>query len=82
MICFFREINEHNLFIKENDVFFLNVLDSQNKIDLAKYIVCVFALTSQYENVIININSEMPASEKLKVVLSKNLSPKLSYMIS
>lgn len=73
---------ENNLFTKENDYFFLNVLDTNNSIDLAKYITCIYTLTTQYDNLIISIDSSMPTSEKLKVVLSKNLSTKISYMIS
>lgn len=82
MICFLKQQNSDELFTTENDMYFLHVLDDKHSIILSKLIICIYTLIEKCDKLILNIPSDMHSNEKLKVVLVKNLSPKISYMIS
>lgn len=82
MICFLRPRIGSDLLVLDDDTFFLHVINSDNTIDLGLYITCIYMLIEQYEKLVIHVSTDMPNNEKMKIVLSKNISPKISYMIA
>ena len=79
MNCFLRHEKDDDMFELFDDILFLNVLNDKNEINLQKYLITVYLLSKQYDSLIVHLNSEFTNMEKIKVVLSKNVAPNLSY---
>lgn len=82
MICFLRYKNKNIFNIEDNDTIFINVLNDDGKLDVSLYLTCIYMFIEKFESIIINIHSEMTNSDRMAIVLSKNLSNKISYLIA
>lgn len=82
MISFLKKKKASNIFKIENDMCFLYVLDDNNLIDLQILLTGLYAIIEKYDKIVISIDSEMNETEKFKIVLCKNLSSKISYLMS
>lgn len=71
-----------DIFNIQNDICFLNVLDNDDKIDLYVLLTCLYSLIEVYDKIVISIAPDMNELDKFKIVLCKNISNKISYLIS
>lgn len=82
MICFLRPKNENIFTVEDNETIFINVLNNDGKLDVSLYLTCIYMFIEKFESIIIHIPSEMSNSDRMAIVLSKNLSNKISYLIA
>ncbi len=82
MTLFYLSKKSDKIFEIKNDMIFLNVLDENNIIDLKILLINIIAFIEKHDKIIINISHDMSNREKLKIVLLKNLTPRISYIIS
>ena len=82
MICFLRPKNDNIFTIEDDSTIFANVLDDDGKLDISLYLTCIYMFVEKFESIIIHIPPEMTNSDRMAIVLSKNLSNKISYLIA